>query len=61
MIFDVRASGQAMTFVTRVCRPALSREEVFIINTWTRRQRFAEIEAEVRRALDSFRLLGQGD
>lgn len=56
VLVDVRLTGQPMRFLIRVVRPVGS-DRVYILRGWAQKRRFAELEPEIRQALDSFRLL----
>lgn len=58
VLFDVRISNLSFTFLTRIVKTTGNRDDkVYIIRGWTQAWRFAPMEEEVRRGLDSFRLL----
>jgi hypothetical protein len=54
LLFDMRVGGEEFTYVEHILQPA-GRDEFFLIQGWTSRRRFAQLEEELRRALDSFR------
>jgi hypothetical protein len=56
LFFDMRVGGEEITYLEHILQPA-GRDEFFRINGWTSRRRFSELEAELRRAIDSFRLI----
>jgi hypothetical protein len=56
LTFDLRIGGEELTYVEHILRPA-GRDEFHRVHGWSARRRFAQIEEEMRRALDSFRLL----
>jgi hypothetical protein len=58
-LFDVKQAGQSLTYQVRFVRPQ-GGTAVYVIAVWAHRRRLAQIEPEVRQALDSFRLLGGG-
>jgi DNA-directed RNA polymerase subunit RPC12/RpoP len=59
VLFDAKMAGQKLTFRTRLVKPR-GRSDVYIIHAWAHRRRMLEIEAEVLRAMNSFRLLTGG-
>ena len=56
LLFDLRIGPEEFTFVEHILQPA-GRDEFFRINGWASRRRFSHVEEELRRAIDSFRLL----
>lgn len=56
LLLDVRLNGVWTTFLVRLIYDPDS-NNVYIIRAWAQRRRFSDIDAEARRALDSFRLL----
>jgi hypothetical protein len=58
-LFDVKQAGQSLTFRVRFVKPRAG-TAVYVIAVWTHKRRLAQIEPEVRQALDSFRLLAGG-
>jgi hypothetical protein len=58
-VFDVKQAGQNLTFRVRFVKPRPA-ATVYVIAVWTHKRRMAQIEPEVRQALDSFRLLAGG-
>jgi len=54
--FDVKMAGQALTYVARLVKPN-GGTDVYAVVAWAHKRRLEQIEPEVRRALDSFRLL----
>jgi hypothetical protein len=59
VLFDSRVERQLLTYRARFVKPRRA-AEVYVIFAWTLKRRLARIEPEVRRALDSFRLLADG-
>lgn len=51
-----RVSGQPIQYLIRIIHPP-GKGQVYLVRGWTHRSRYARMEAEVRQALDSFRLL----
>ncbi len=58
ILLDVKVGGANLTFLVRMVHPRGS-DNVYLIRAWTARRTFAELEPEIRRALDSFRLLAE--
>jgi hypothetical protein len=58
-LFDVKQTGQNLTYRVRFVKPRAG-GSVYVIAVWTHKRRMAQIEPEVRQALDSFRLLPGG-
>jgi hypothetical protein len=56
VVFDVKLLGQSLTYQVRLVKPAAG-TAVYAVLAWTHKRRLEQIEPEVRRALDSFRLL----
>jgi hypothetical protein len=56
MVFDMHLGGQELTYVDHIVLAA-GRDEFYLVQGWTARRRFALMEEELRRALDSFRVL----
>src|SRR5262249_37432444 len=56
LLLDLRVLGQDMTYLERVIQ-ADGRDLVFRVRGWAPKRRFAQMEPEIRRALDSFRIL----
>jgi hypothetical protein len=56
LLVDLRVTGQDMTYVDRIIR-AEGRDLVFRVRGWAPKRRFVQMETEIRRALDSFRIL----
>jgi hypothetical protein len=56
VLLDVKVGPQPMTFLVRIVHPTGS-DHVFLIRGWAQRRRFPLVEAEIRQAMDSFRLL----
>jgi hypothetical protein len=59
VLFDSRVERQLLTYRARFVKPRRA-ADVYVIFAWTLKRRLARIEPEVRRALDSFRLLADG-
>jgi hypothetical protein len=59
VVFDVKLAGQALAYEVRLVKPKAG-TDVYAVIAWTHRRRLEQIEPEVRRALDSFRLLPDG-
>jgi hypothetical protein len=55
MLVDVRLVGQSWRFLVRIYRQG--RGPVYILRAYTQVRRFAALEAEMRQALDSFRIV----
>jgi Domain of unknown function (DUF4190) len=58
-LFDVKHSGQNLTFRVRFVKPKAG-TDVYAIVVWTHRRRLEEIAPEVQEMLDSFRLVADG-
>jgi hypothetical protein len=56
LVVELHVSGQDLTYVDRIIQ-AEGRDLVFRVRGWAPRRRFGQMEAEIRRALDSFRIL----
>jgi DNA-directed RNA polymerase subunit RPC12/RpoP len=56
VVFDVKLLGQSLTYQARLVKPRAG-TTVYAVIAWTHRRRLEQIEPEVRRGLDSFRLL----
>jgi hypothetical protein len=56
VVFDVKPAGQHLTYQVRLVKPH-DGTTVYAVLAWTHKRRLEQIEPEVRRALDSFRLL----
>jgi hypothetical protein len=59
MVFDVRVLGQPFRFRDRVVKDDRT-GWLYTLRTWVHRRRFAAMEPEFEKALDSFRLLRAG-
>lgn len=51
---DVQLAGESRTYLVRLVK---AEGDLFVIRGWANRRRFAEVEANLKKALDSFRLL----
>jgi len=58
MILDGREMGQARTYVVRIIKDDRNRK-VYFIYAWTQSRRFPEVHPDLRKAMDSFRILKQ--
>jgi hypothetical protein len=58
MILDGREMGQARTYLVRIIKDDRNRK-VYFIYAWTQSRRFPEVHADLRKAMDSFRILKQ--
>jgi len=56
MQFDKRSGGEDKTFLVRVYKKQ-GDDTMYVVIAGTRRSHFARLEAQLREALDSFRLL----
>jgi len=56
VVFDVKLTGQSLSYQARLVKPRAG-TAVYAVIAWAHRRRLQQIEPEVRRALDSFRLL----
>ena len=56
LVFDLRVGGEELTYVAHLIQSA-GHEDFFRVVAWSARRRFTHLEDEMRRALDSFRLL----
>ncbi|OAI50634.1 hypothetical protein AYO44_17615 [Planctomycetaceae bacterium SCGC AG-212-F19] len=54
MVFRVGFGGERLTYLVRIIRQGT---DVYVIRSWTQRNRFLMVEPELRQALDSFRIL----
>jgi hypothetical protein len=55
LLLDARLAGESRTYLVRLVKRG---RELYIVRGWTQRRRFPQMEAEIRRAVESFRLLG---
>ena len=53
---DLRVGGEELTYVAHLIQSA-GHEDFFRVVAWSARRRFTHLEDEMRRALDSFRVL----
>ncbi|MBY0522476.1 MAG: hypothetical protein K2R98_03725 [Gemmataceae bacterium] len=58
LLLDVRVGGAWMTFLIRLLKHENS-NRVYLIRAWAQRRRFPEVEPDIRRAMDSFRVLDE--
>jgi hypothetical protein len=58
VLLDVRYMGQPMTFLIRVIQEKDS-DRVYIARGWSQARRYPQVQPEVEKAMDSFRLLDQ--
>jgi hypothetical protein len=56
IILDGREMGQARTYVVRIIQDDRNRK-VYFIYAWTQSRRFPEMQPDLRKAMDSFRIL----
>jgi hypothetical protein len=56
IILDGREMGQARTYVVRIIKDDKNRK-VYFIYAWAQSRRFPEVQPELRKAMDSFRIL----
>jgi hypothetical protein len=56
LIVDLHVTGQDLTYVDRIIQ-AEGRDLVFRVRGWAPKRRFVQMETEIRRTLDSFRIL----
>ena len=56
LLFDMRLGGQELTYLEYVVLGA-GRHTFFRVHAWSARRRFAQVEQELRQALESFRVL----
>jgi hypothetical protein len=56
IILDGREMGQARTYVVRIIKDDRNRK-VYFIYAWTQSRRFSEVHHDLRKAMDSFRIL----
>lgn len=56
LLIDLRVMGQDITYLERVIQ-AEGRDLAFRVRGWAPKRRFPQMEPEIRRALDSFRVL----
>src|SRR5262249_43971276 len=54
LLLDVRLAGEGRTYLVRLVKQD---GDLFVLRGWTQKRRFAQMEPEIRKALDSFRLL----
>jgi hypothetical protein len=57
LLVEVTAMGQGYTFLIRLIKA--NDGSLYIVRGWTQRRRFHQMEPELRRALDSFRLVAR--
>jgi hypothetical protein len=57
--FDVRLAGQNLAYRARLVRPRRG-GDVYTLVAWAHRRRLAELDPEITRTMDGFRLLGGG-
>jgi hypothetical protein len=60
IILDGREMGQARTYVVRIILDDRNRK-VYFIYAWTQSRRFHEMQPDLRKAMDSFRILKKGE
>jgi hypothetical protein len=53
---DLRLAGHPLSYLARVCKRDGSSHS-YVIDAWVLNRRFAQVEPEMRKALDSFRIL----
>ena len=58
VFFDAKATGQNFSYHARLLKPKES-SEVYIVLAWAHSRRLPQFEEEIRRAMDSFRLLSR--
>jgi hypothetical protein len=58
VLFDVRLAGQALTYLTHIIKRERE-DRVYVVSGWVQRRHFVQMEPELRRTLESFRLLGR--
>jgi hypothetical protein len=58
VLFDVRVMGQPVTFLIRLFKDEQT-GRLFLVRGWVHRRRFGDVEADFRKAMDSFRLLAR--
>jgi len=56
IILDGREMGQALTYSVRIIKDDRN-QRVFQISAWTQSRRFADVQPEIQKAMDSFRML----
>jgi hypothetical protein len=56
VLFDVKLTGQNLTYRARMIKPRRG-TDVYVILAWAHRRRLPQLEDDVRKAMDSFRLL----
>ena len=56
LVFDLHLGGEELTYLDHIVLAA-NHDEFYMVQGWTARRRFARMEDELRRALDSFRVL----
>jgi hypothetical protein len=59
VVFDVKLARQNLTYRARFFKPR-GGTEVYTVVAWSHRRRLEQIEGEIRRSMDSFRLLRDG-
>jgi hypothetical protein len=56
VVLDVRLPGQTLTYLIQVVKkPRAAR--AFLVRSWTARRRYAQEEADLRKVIDSFRIV----
>ncbi len=58
MLFEVRLAGQALTYLAHIIKKERS-DRVYVVSGWVARRHFGQLEPELRRALESFRLVSK--
>jgi hypothetical protein len=56
VLVDLRLGGRPYSYILRLCRRRQA-DPLYVLTGWVHQRRFAEVEPEIRKALDSFRLL----
>ena len=56
IILDGREMGQARTYLVRIIKDDKNRK-VYFIYAWAQSRRFPEVQPDLRKAMDSFRIL----
>ena len=55
---DLHVDGQDLSYIDRILTSKKHEGTAFRVRAWAVRRRFSVMEEEMRRALDSFRILG---
>jgi len=56
VLVDMRFAGHPMSFIVRIYKRPRN-GQAYVVSAWVWQRRFAATEPELRRAIDSFRIL----